>query len=677
MNVCTCPDKNDLNAYLLGTLDADSLHFVEDHLEACAACLDFVDCRAAGVNTVFSALRPSVAPLVHDPALDYLVQKVKGFQAAVKEAAPAEGLVLGNYVLQERIGAGGMGCVYKAEHVRMKRLVAVKLLSPDIIPSPEARARFQREVEAAARLSSPHIVAAFDAGEAGGHDYLVMEYIEGCNLAEVVQRQGPLPMPLAMNYVVQAARGLAHAHAAGIVHRDIKPANLLRDSLGTVKVLDMGLARVQELPMSGKGYLTGAATVMGTAAFMAPEQAADTRAADHRADIYSLGCTFFYLLTGQALYEGQTTMETLIAHRERPIPSLREFRPDCPPEVDSWFRTLVAKRPEQRPQTMEAVISDLERLSAHHKKLPRRAWLAGTLVALAACLLLAVAFQGEQPETKDGRQITATNGRVIPVTNHKAPLIDMVAVEPGEFWMGASEGDPDAGDDEKPRRKIKITLPFLLGKTKITQAQFEEVMGNNPSAFSAKGRFKKSVEGKDTSLHPVESISWLDAIRFCNRLNERHDLEPYYQIEGTTVTVRGGQGYRLPTEAEWEFACRAGTSARWYFGENPEELDRHAWFASNSDETTHPVGKKKANPLGLFDMVGNVSEWCWDRYDSTYYKRMPQSDPPGSSQGDTRVHRGGAWNVLPAQTRSSAREARGFTYAVLTIVGMRVARNAE
>src|SRR5262249_10058803 len=150
---------------------------------------------------------------------------------------------------------------------------------------------------------------------------------------------------------------------------------------------------------------------------------------------------------------------------------------------------------------------------------------------------------------------------------------------PGEFWMGSSDSDKDALDDEKPRRKIKITQPFFLAKTKITQAQFEEIMGTNPSAFSAKGRFKNLVEGKDTRQHPVESISWIEAVRFCNRLSERHELEPYYQIEGKTVTIRGGTGYRLPTEAEWEYACRGGTPTKWYFGENVADLDQHAWFA--------------------------------------------------------------------------------------------------
>jgi len=265
--------------------------------------------------------------------------------------------------------------------------------------------------------------------------------------------------------------------------------------------------------------------------------------------------------------------------------------------------------------------------------------------------------------------------KITPASPAKTPAIDMILIEPGEFWMGSLDTDPQASDDEKPRHKVKITQPFSLGKTKITQAEYEDVTGNNPSAF----RPERRARGKDTGQNPVESIGWHDAIRFCNLLSERHGLAPYYQIDGTNVQVLGGIGYRLPTEAEWEFACRAGTTTRWYFGDNPADLKEHAWFDGDSFQTTHPVATKKANPWGLFDMHGNVSEWCWDRYDPTYYKRSPVADPTGSSQGETRVHRGGAWNMAAAQTRGGGRDARlsVYTGALAPFIGMRVARNVN
>lgn len=700
MNAMTCPEQERLEEYLLGRLDPVGNEAIDEHLDHCPTCLSAVETLDESANAVFSCLRQAPPPQAEfgEPVYQRLVDRAKmlGSESVTVNGRPeiAAGLVLGNYVLGEPIGAGGMGHVYKAEHVRMKRVVALKVLPPELFQSPAARARFRREVEAAARLTSPHIVAAFDAGESEGRDYLVMEYVEGRTLADVVRQEGPLAIREALETTLQAARGLEHAHAAGIVHRDIKPANLIltqgrqvngQNHAGIVKILDMGLARIHQPNVERHGDLTGAQVVMGTAAYMAPEQAADTRQADQRADIYSLGCTLFFLLTGRPPYEGNTAMETLFAHREQPVPSLRSARPDCPAEVAAFFRKLVAKKPAERPASMKAVIAELERLlgPGHAKSSARRrSWwvVAGAALAASVLAIVFLPMLGHYvaPESKENGQGSAGNPKAAShKTNGKAPQIDMVHVAAGEFWMGASESDRDAAENEKPRRRVKITQAFFLGKTKITQAQYKEVMGTNPSAFSAAGRFKERVKGKDTKDHPVESISWLDAVRFCNRLSERHELPPYYQIDGDRVTVRGGAGYRLPTEAEWEFAARAGSTTTWYFGENPAELAEHAWYLANSGDITHPVALKKPNPHGLHDIYGNVPEWCWDRYDPTYYKRMPLSDPPGSGEGTTRVYRGGAWNVAAPQTRTSSRDSLGSAYSVLTIVGMRVARNAE
>ncbi len=286
------------------------------------------------------------------------------YQANVLFQGKGKALVLGNYAILDKLGAGGIGMVFKARHRRMERVVALKVLSAEAVKRPEAVARFHREVQAAARLDHPNIVAAFDADEAKGMHYLVMECVAGQDLAREVKDNGPLAVKPAVNYLLQAARGLAYAHAQGVIHRDIKPHNLLLDKNGTVKILDMGLARLQ----AGAGAAMGAAAadltqsgaIMGTVDYLAPEQALDTKRADQRADIYSLGCTLHFLLTGQATYSGDSLTSRLLAHRLNPLPSLRQARPDVPEALDEVFRRMIAKQPENRLASMTEVIVALE-----------------------------------------------------------------------------------------------------------------------------------------------------------------------------------------------------------------------------------------------------------------------------------------------------------------------------
>ncbi len=273
----------------------------------------------------------------------------------------AKSLILGNYTILDKIGAGGMGQVFKAEHRRMKRVVAIKTLPKAFLKDAAAVARFQREVEAAAKLSHPNIVAAFDADEAGDVNFLVMEFVAGSDLSAFVKKYGPLPVAKAVNYILQAARGLDYAHKHGVIHRDIKPANLLLDSEGTVKILDMGLARFDTASnVATQAELTGSGAVMGTVDYMAPEQALSAKHADARADVYSLGCSLYYLLTGRAAYDGDSMMAKLLAHREQPTPSLGT---EVPEEVQAVFQKMVAKKFEDRFQTMSEVVAALEQCS--------------------------------------------------------------------------------------------------------------------------------------------------------------------------------------------------------------------------------------------------------------------------------------------------------------------------
>jgi serine/threonine protein kinase/Leucine-rich repeat (LRR) protein len=288
-------------------------------------------------------------------------KKLTKFQAEEIYKGKGRSLVLGNYVLEEKIGAGGMGQVFKARHRRMDRLVAVKLLPATLTKDRAAVARFEREVKAAAKISHPNIVAAHDADCADGVHFLVMELVDGSDLSALVRRSGPFPVDKAIDYVWQAAKGLEAAHADGIVHRDIKPGNLLLDKKGVVKILDMGLARLTaEGDGSPQAELTTTGTLMGTIDYMSPEQALNTKAADARADIYALGCSLFFLLTAKATYDGDTLMKKVLAHRDRPIPRLRSFCPEAPAQLEAVFTKMVAKKIVDRYQTMTEVIAALE-----------------------------------------------------------------------------------------------------------------------------------------------------------------------------------------------------------------------------------------------------------------------------------------------------------------------------
>jgi serine/threonine protein kinase len=248
------------------------------------------------------------------------------------------------------LGKGGMGTVYQAEHRVMKRAVALKVIGAHLIADPAAVERFQREVEAAAKLSHPNIVTAHDAEQAGNCHFLVMELVDGIRLDRVLEGHGPLPPVVACAYARQTALGLQHAHEHGMVHRDIKPQNLMLTRKGEVKILDFGLARFVSENGSPPS-LTECGELNGTPDFMAPEQAEDARSADIRADIYSLGCTLYTLLTGQPPFPGRSHVEKVVAHLKREPAPLTAFRDDLPPELVQIVGRMMAKDPVERFQT--------------------------------------------------------------------------------------------------------------------------------------------------------------------------------------------------------------------------------------------------------------------------------------------------------------------------------------
>jgi serine/threonine-protein kinase len=334
--------------------------FVETVIET--RLVEEPEIRAVAARLFREGKRQDVEPLAAE-----LIRlgRLTPYQTAAIRQGKTKGLVIGDYIVLSKIGSGGMGLVLKARHRRREGTVALKLLPPSVSRDRAAVIRFRREAAAVARFRHPNLVSAIDSGETHGLLFLVMEFVQGRDLSRIVKEKGPLSVAQSTDCIIQAARGLQEAHDHGIIHRDIKPANLLLDATGTIKVLDLGLARVNQpdefVANSISGLdLTVSGAIVGTVDYMSPEQAYDPRVADRRSDIYSLGCTLHYLLTGRAPFGGHSFMERLLGHRERPIPSLCASRRDVPTALDAMFQRLLAKSPEDRPQTMAAVIRELE-----------------------------------------------------------------------------------------------------------------------------------------------------------------------------------------------------------------------------------------------------------------------------------------------------------------------------
>jgi serine/threonine protein kinase len=309
-------------------------------------------------------------------------------ELSLEQELPPELLNHLRYRIIRKLGAGGMGSVYLAQHRVMDRPVALKVIRGDLLGKPALVERFRREVKSAAHLAlHPNIVAAYDAEQAGDSHFLVMEFVDGVNLGDLVKSQGPLSVEAACDAIKQAAEGLEHAHERGMVHRDIKPQNLMRTSDGQIKILDFGLARLasevlpdlaaaaeEEAPQFAHSMVPGSVTrvtltdmVLGSADYIAPEQALDPRSADNRADTYSLGCTFYHLLSGEPPFPDGNLTQKLVAHASRTPRSLPEIRPDVPATVVQIVDRMIAKDRESRFQRAAEVADALARVELEER----------------------------------------------------------------------------------------------------------------------------------------------------------------------------------------------------------------------------------------------------------------------------------------------------------------------
>jgi tRNA A-37 threonylcarbamoyl transferase component Bud32 len=438
----THPKDTDLNDFLLGKLPDAEHAEIEAHLCGCEGCVTNA-ARLSQVDTLAELLiaanarNDSRCSAAHTPstpdtpsALDATCEIPN---PAADGAPPLPTGLTGHprYRVMRPLGAGGMGSVWLAQHLVLDRRVAIKVIRPERLASAGATERFRREARAVARLSHPNIVAAFDAEEVVGTHFLVMEYVAGESLADVLAG-GPVPLVEACRAVRDAARGLAHAHAAGLAHRDIKPSNLIRTPDHVTKVLDFGLATA-ELG-SGEG-LTSQNMVVGTPDYIAPEQAVEAHAADTRSDVYSLGCTLYHLLAGHVPFQAGSVLKKLDAHRHAEPPPLT----NVPPQLAALVARMMAKHPDDRP-TAAAVAQALgpfccePAAAGRSRRRPGRRWLvaAGVLLALAGVAAGAVVYKIQR-----GRQeitIETNDPDIEVVIRRNGELVRIVDTNTKQVW---------------------------------------------------------------------------------------------------------------------------------------------------------------------------------------------------------------------------------------------------
>ncbi|MCL4203134.1 MAG: SUMF1/EgtB/PvdO family nonheme iron enzyme [Pirellulaceae bacterium] len=709
--------------------------------------------RKAELDELARKLRqpPPVDPFQDEPALCRALGWVESIQLSARppmlQTVSADDLgTLGQYRLLSVLGQGGMGTVYKALHTRLEKIFAVKVLPLDKLQEEQAVARFDREMKAVAKAEHPNIVRATDAGVSDGRHFLVMEYVEGMDLARLLRHIGPLTPGDACELIRQAALGLQYAHSKGMVHRDLKPSNLMlarsEDGPPQVKILDLGLALLDAPHSSEPRELTSTGQVMGTVDYMAPEQIQDSHHVDIRADIYSLGATLYKLLCGQTPFSGQRwdnprrRMMALVTETPRSIAQRRSDLPDGLPEV---VDRMMARNADERyptpaevaaalapfcvgtdlaallqsaesmqpfmcrdarlPKTKDALSSSSTRKenaaenAADGRSLqPTRVWprsafsfrrrllllsaTVGLTLVLGTARLIRnatdtggsmrapLSASGESPLPArapfDAEQAEAFQQAWAGHLGIEAEISNSVGmrlrlIPPGEFMMGSHDREETYKEDEGPRHRVGLTRPFYLGACEVTQGEYTQVMGINPSSYSAKpGQGQPQGIGEFTTRHPVNCVSWLDAVAFCNKLSEMEGLQPCYAIEDSNVAAIDGNGYRLPTEAEWEYACRAGNESIYSFFDNTQ-LDAHAWYKANAVGLNR-VGQKLANGFGLHDFHGSVAEWCADWWAADYYTVSPEVNPLGPETGEFRVMRGGSWrNGHPPHLRCAHR----------------------
>jgi formylglycine-generating enzyme required for sulfatase activity len=542
----------------------------------------------------------------------------------------------GRYRIVRHLASGGFGNTYEAVSTSFDAKCAIKeffmsgvnhrdynayivqVSNPMMKSTFElAKAKFKKEAQRIFKLHNDHIVRVHDLFEENNTVYYVMDYIEGNSLSRLMKAQGhPFSEQQCRDFLIQMTDALRCIHASQIWHMDIKPGNIMMDASGRCTLIDFGASKQTDMDSVG----TTSSVIAQTPGYAPMEQVNGNR--DYWGpwtDIYALGATIYNLLTGN-----RPPLSDDISVRQSQAFSF-------PDTVSQQMRRLVIHMMSpvyvNRPQSVDEVEAELNRVvtpppaddnnSTVYGSLANTVYNPSNQTTIAPVTVADATVAKPQPKTFKVKGVSFT----------------MIPVEGGTFTMGATaEQGIEAFDDEKPAHRVTLS-GYYIGQTEVTQELWQSVMGDNPSCF------------KGAKL-PVEQVSWKDCQKFITKLN--------------SMT---GQRFRLPTEAEWEFAARGGSKSRGYKYAGSNNLIDVAWYWQNSgmkflsgtDDDwdydkiqsnncqTHNIATKSPNELGIYDMSGNVWEWCSDWYGENYYAQSPSFNPQGPSSGSNRVHRGGSW----------------------------------
>ena len=581
----------------------------------------------------------------------------KGLQYFIKKRFPdallKDTMLANQYCIDSVLGQGVFGVTYLAQDVRLNMPVAIKEYfaqdSSTRVDGLTVRAksesyqdkfqlgltRFLGEARNLARFRHPNIVPVYNFFEEHGTAYMVMPYEDGESLETILRKRKSMDEEQLIKITVDLLGGLEKLHSAGFLHRDIKPANIYIRKDGTPVLLDFGATRHAMVDK------TKMLTVIYTTGYAALEQYSNSNKGQGPwTDIYAMGAVLYRAVTGRTPLDANDRSRAVLRNEPDPLTLASElcrgrYSPMFLHAIDTALRLLEENRPQNvnawvlmlqktgKPTTKNNMTREIAIIDAKHKD-----------------SLKIREIELEKPKVGEASLQRSDDKMVCDVAGNEktekslpqampiyevewrepATGMEFVWIRAGRFMMGSSF------DNEQPKHEVIISQGFWLGKYPITQCEWVKIMNENPSEYKG-------------DRHPVEMVSWDDVQTFIEILN------------------KNGHGtFCLPTEAQWEYACSAGNDDEDFcFGSEVSLMKRYAWCSENSESLTHPVGEKKANAWGLYDMHGNVWEWVQDWYDAGYYHVSPKVDPKGPNSGSYRVYRGGSFNFGAWRVRSALR----------------------